>query len=63
MLRDLGSRDEEFIGIINYVQKKILDIAGLGGNKDYASVLMQGSGTFGVERYIFKELVVTLEFF
>lgn len=49
MLRDLGSRDDEFIGIINYVQKKILDIAGLGSNSNYASVLMQGSGTFGVE--------------
>ena len=50
MLRDLGSRDDEFIGIINFVQKKILDLAGLGKSKEYVTVLMQGSGTFGVER-------------
>ncbi len=28
MLRDLGSRDQEFISVIQYVQKKILDLAG-----------------------------------
>lgn len=49
MLRDLGSRDEEFIGVINYVQNKILYLAGLENNKNYVTVLMQGSGTFGVE--------------
>jgi len=42
MLRDLGSRDDEFIGIINYVQNKIADLAGLAGNKKYATILMQG---------------------
>lgn len=52
MLRDLGSRDDEFIGTINYVQNKVLDLAGLGSNKNYISVLMQGSGTYGVESVI-----------
>lgn len=28
MLRDLGSRDQEFIDVVKYVQKKILDLAG-----------------------------------
>jgi len=50
MFRDLGSRDEEFVGIINYVQNKIADLAGLSENSQYATILMQGSGTFGVER-------------
>lgn len=49
MLRDLGSRDEEFIGVIKYVQHKILSLAGLSNNPNYVTVLMQGSGTFGVD--------------
>lgn len=49
MLRDLGSRDNEFINVIKYVQSEILAIAGLANNDNYTTVLMQGSGTFGVE--------------
>ncbi|CAF0796581.1 unnamed protein product, partial [Brachionus calyciflorus] len=48
MLRDLGSRDDEFIQIIKYVQNKLLEIAGVS-SLDFTAVLMQGSGTFGVE--------------
>ncbi len=29
MLRDFGSRDEDFISVINYVQQKLLDLAGI----------------------------------
>lgn len=47
MLRDLGSRDEEFIGIVKDVR---LRLVGLGdGHEEYTSILMQGSGTFGVK--------------
>jgi len=47
MLRDLGSRDGEFIEIIKDVRKRLVDLG--GGYKDYTSILMQGSGTFGIE--------------
>ncbi len=47
MLRDLGSRDNEFISIIKDVRKRLV---GLGGaHEEYTTVLMQGSGTFGIE--------------
>jgi 2-aminoethylphosphonate-pyruvate transaminase len=53
MMVDLGSRDAEFIDIIKFIQSKLLDVAGLGSsNPDYATVLMQGSGTFGVESVV-----------
>lgn len=29
MLKDLGSRDDEFIQVIKYVQTKLIEIAGL----------------------------------
>jgi 2-aminoethylphosphonate-pyruvate transaminase len=52
MMMDLGSRDTQFINVIKYIQTKLLDVAGLSQRDDYATVLMQGSGTFGVESVI-----------
>jgi 2-aminoethylphosphonate-pyruvate transaminase len=49
MLRDLGSRDTEFIGTIERVRTRLLAAAGLAQEEGYESVLMQGSGTFTVE--------------
>jgi len=47
MLRDLGSRDVEFINIVKDVRQKLV---ALGGSADeYTSILIQGSGTFGIE--------------
>jgi 2-aminoethylphosphonate-pyruvate transaminase len=47
MLRDLGSRDTEFIEVVRDVRSRLV---GLGdGHEEYTSILMQGSGTFGVE--------------
>ncbi len=47
MLRDLGSRDTEFIETIKDVRRRL---AALGGSPDeYTAILMQGSGTFGIE--------------
>lgn len=47
MLRDLGSRDAEFIQVVKDVRSRLV---GLGdGNEEYTSIIMQGSGTFGVE--------------
>jgi 2-aminoethylphosphonate-pyruvate transaminase len=47
MLRDLGSRDAEFIEVVRDVRSRLV---GLGdGHEEYTSIIMQGSGTFGVE--------------
>lgn len=48
MLRDLGSRDFEFIQAIKMIRQSLLDIAGVKKG-DYEAVPMQGSGTFSIE--------------
>lgn len=50
MLRDLGSRDGEFLRVVREIRAQLLEVAGLG--EDYTCVLMQGSGTFSVEAVI-----------
>ena len=53
MLRDLGSRDVAFIEAIRHIRQTLLAVAGVSKNKgDYEAVLMQGSGTFGLESVI-----------
>lgn len=47
MLRDLGSRDGEFLRVVREIRAKLLELAEL--QDDYECVLMQGSGTFSVE--------------
>lgn len=49
MLRDLGSRDVEFIGIVQEIRQHLLRLAGVSQTGGYEAVLMQGSGTFGIE--------------
>jgi 2-aminoethylphosphonate-pyruvate transaminase len=50
-LRDLGSRDTEFINQIAEIREKLLELAQVT-SPDYEAVLMQGSGTFGIESVI-----------
>lgn len=50
MLRDLGSRDGEFLRLVREIRAKLLDLAEL--RNDFECVLMQGSGTFSVEAVI-----------
>jgi len=52
MLRDLGSRDFEFIEIINYIRNDLLRLAKVSRQDGYESVIIQGSGTFGIESVI-----------
>ncbi|HLF59154.1 MAG TPA: 2-aminoethylphosphonate--pyruvate transaminase [Alphaproteobacteria bacterium] len=47
MLRDLGSRDGEFIAITGRVRARLLAISGAGAG--FVCVPIQGSGTFAVE--------------
>ncbi len=52
MLRDYGSRDAEFIALVKEIRNRLLSLAEVSKEKGYESVLMQGSGTFGVESVI-----------
>jgi len=52
MQRDLGSRDEEFMGIVSDIRNELLALAGTSKEEGYEAVLMQGSGTFGIESVI-----------
>jgi hypothetical protein len=49
MLRDLGSRDIEFIQIVKDIREQLLAIAGISQSEGYECVFVQGSGTFGIE--------------
>lgn len=50
MLRDVGSRDAEFIAAIREIHSGLLRVA--GADAGYECVLMQGSGTFAIESII-----------
>jgi 2-aminoethylphosphonate-pyruvate transaminase len=52
MLRDLGSRDIAFVEVVSHIRQTLLAIAGVSRKKGYEAVLMQGSGTFGLESVI-----------
>ncbi len=52
MLHDMGSRDKEFISVVKEIREQLLLLAGLTKEEGYDTVLMQGSGTFGVESVI-----------
>ncbi|MBV8095879.1 MAG: 2-aminoethylphosphonate--pyruvate transaminase [Acetobacteraceae bacterium] len=47
MLRDWGSRDEDFIALTARVRERLLALA--GAEQTHAAVLIQGSGTFAIE--------------
>lgn len=48
MLRDLGSRDAEFLSVVSQIRRRLLEL-GHVADAAYEAVLMQGSGTFAVE--------------
>ena len=49
MLRDLGSRDSEFIALVRETRDELLALGQVSQALGYEAVLMQGSGTFGIE--------------
>lgn len=55
MLRDLGSRDFEFINLVKDVRRRLLALGNVAA-PDYECILMQGSGTFSVEAVISSAL-------
>jgi 2-aminoethylphosphonate-pyruvate transaminase len=52
MLHDYGSRDELFILLIKDIRKSLLSLGNVSKEIGYEAVIMQGSGTFGVESVI-----------
>lgn len=52
MLLDLGSRDTVFLSTVRRIRAQLLDIAGVPEPGGFEAILMQGSGTFGVESVI-----------
>ncbi len=51
MLRDLGSRDTEFIDLVRDIRARLLEVAGVSPGRFHA-VIMQGSGTFALESVV-----------
>jgi 2-aminoethylphosphonate-pyruvate transaminase len=49
MLHDTGSRDDEFIASVREIRHQLLQLGGVSQPQGYEAILMQGSGTFGVE--------------
>jgi 2-aminoethylphosphonate-pyruvate transaminase len=47
-LRDLGSRDQEFIEMVRNIRRKLLELGGVA-ERGFEAILMQGSGTFAIE--------------
>src|SRR2546429_4351721 len=52
MQRDIGSRDAEFRALVRGIRSELRRIEGVSGAQGYQTVLMQGSGAFGVESVI-----------
>jgi len=52
MLEDVGSRDYEFIQAVRNIRNELLELAGVSKEGGYESVMIQGSGTFGIESVI-----------
>ena len=52
MLRDVGSRDAEFLKVVREIRQHLLDVAGVSQVDGYEAILIQGSGTFGIESVV-----------
>lgn len=51
MLHDLGSRDDTFIHLVKEIRSRLLTLGGVD-ESEYTAIIMQGSGTFGIEAVI-----------
>ncbi|HOW65385.1 MAG TPA: 2-aminoethylphosphonate--pyruvate transaminase [Candidatus Paceibacterota bacterium] len=49
MLHDAGSWHFEFNAKVCWIREQLLDVAGLSVSPDWEAILLQGSGTFGIE--------------
>ena len=51
MVRDLGSRDFEFVELVKDIRRRLVELGG-DHKRDYEAIIMQGSGTFGLEAVV-----------
>jgi 2-aminoethylphosphonate-pyruvate transaminase len=49
MMRDFGSRDDGFIELVADIRRRLPRLGGVEAGPAWQTVLMQGSGTFGIE--------------
>ncbi|MEZ4699448.1 MAG: 2-aminoethylphosphonate--pyruvate transaminase [Rhodothermales bacterium] len=49
---DLGSRDASFIAVVRDIRRRLLALDGLSQENGYEAVIVQGSGTFGIESVV-----------
>lgn len=52
MLEDMGSRDQAFVHAVKDIRNELLRLAHVSQGEGYECVIIQGSGTFGVESVI-----------
>src|SRR3954447_20238238 len=52
MLEDVGSRDHEFVHAVKEIRNNLLQLAYVSKEDGYECVIIQGSGTFGIESVI-----------
>ena len=52
MLRDVGSRDAEFVNVVREIRQHLLGVAGVSQADGYEAILIPGSGTFGIEAVV-----------
>src|SRR4051794_568092 len=52
MLQDMGSRDTAFLKAVKEIRSELLSLAHLSKEEGYECVIIQGSGTFGIESVI-----------
>lgn len=52
MLEDMGSRDHAFVNAVHEIRNELLKLAHVSKEEGYECILVQGSGTFGVESVI-----------
>ena len=52
MLRDVGSRDADFVAVVGEIRELLPGVAGVSHADGYEAILIQGAGTFGIESVI-----------
>jgi len=52
MLEDVGSRDHEFVHSVKEISAELMSLAHVSKEEGYECVMMQGSGTFGIESVV-----------
>jgi len=51
-MRDLGSREGEFVDVVREIRQDLLRVAGVSQAGGYEAILIQGSGTSGIEAVV-----------